>query len=69
MEYVYGPGGIVLGYTHKSGSNIRGERIDVYDAAGMYRGFMDDSGTYDDTGYQISTSKMPGLLLRNQDGT
>jgi hypothetical protein len=69
MEYIYGPGGIVLGYIHKSGSAIRGERVDVYDSTGMYRGWTDDTGTYDDTGYQISTSKMPGLLLSNQDGT
>ena len=67
MEYIYGPGGIVLGHTCKNGSTIRGERIDVYDANGMYRGWVDDYGTFDETGYQISTSRMPGLLLkRNQ---
>lgn len=67
MDYIYGPGGIVLGYTHKSGSVTRGERLDVYDFNGQYVGFVDDTGTYDDTGYQINTSKMPGLLLkRNQ---
>ena len=64
MEYIYGPGGKVLGRLHKSGSTIRGERIDVYDAEGQYVGFVDDYGTFDETGYQVSTSKMPGLLLR-----
>ena len=64
MEYIYGPGGKVIGHMNKSGSTVRGERIDVYDEEGRYVGFVDDYGTYDETGYQISTSKMPGLLLR-----
>ena len=67
MDYIYGPGGIIIGSTCKSGSTIRGARIDVYDANGMYRGFVDDEGTFDDTGYMVSSSKVPGLLLkRNQ---
>ena len=64
MEYIYGPGGVVLGYTHKGGSVIRGERVDVYDSNNRYMGWVDDEGTFDETGYQISTSKMPGLLLK-----
>ena len=69
MEYIYGPGGIVLGSTCKSGSTTRGEHLDVYDSNGQYVGWVDDEGTFDDTGYMVSSSKMPGLLLRNQDRT
>ncbi|MBM3210747.1 hypothetical protein FJZ33_00890 [Candidatus Poribacteria bacterium] len=64
MEYIYGPGGKVIGSMNKSGSTIRGEHVNVYDENGKYVGFVDDYGTYDESGYRVSTSRMPGLLLR-----
>jgi hypothetical protein len=67
MEYVYGTGGKVLGYLHKSGSVINGERTDVYDGFNNYVGYVDDSGIYNETGFQISTSRLPGLLLNTDD--
>jgi len=65
IEYIYAPGGRVIGSLRKSGSTVRGERIDVFDAEGRYVGWVDDYGTFDETGYQISTSNRPGLLLRD----
>ena len=65
MEYIYSPGGKVIGSLRKGGSTVRGERIDVFDAEQRYVGFVDDYGTFDETGYQVSASKMPGLLLRD----
>jgi hypothetical protein len=67
MEYIYGQGGKVIGYLHKSGATINGEHIDVYDGNNRYVGHVDDSGTYDETGAQISNSRMPGLLLKYKD--
>ncbi len=64
MEYIYGPGGVVLGSYCRSGSTIRGERIEVFDPQGKYVGFTDDYGTFDPSGYQVSTTRDPGLLLR-----
>jgi len=69
MDYIYGPGGTIIGSTCKSGSTTRGEHLDIYDANGQYVGWIDDDGTFASDGYQISTSKMPALLLKsNQDG-
>jgi hypothetical protein len=67
QEYVYGSGGKVIGRLHKGGSIVNGERIDVYDGRGNYVGYVDDDGTHDDSGYRISTNRMPGLLLRDDD--
>ncbi len=64
MEYIYGPGGVVLGSFYRSGSTIRGERVEVFDANGKHVGFADDYGTFDASGYQVSTTRDPGLLLQ-----
>lgn len=59
--------GKLIGYTAESGSNVVGKRENVYDSNGFYLGHIDDSGTYDHTGWKISTSKIPGLLLRSEN--
>ncbi len=64
MEYIYDSAGKVIGHLHRSGSVIRRTRTDVYDANGQYVGWVDDEGTFDETGCMVSSSKMPGLLLK-----
>ncbi len=59
--------GKLIGYTVKSGSTVVGGREDVYDKNGFCLGHIDDSGTYDDTGRKISTSKVPGLLFQESE--
>jgi len=65
MEYIHDSAGRVIGHLHRSGSTIRGTRTDVYDANGQYVGWTDDDGTFDSSGYMVSSSKMPGLLLKS----
>jgi hypothetical protein len=67
QEYVYGTGGQVIGYLHKGGSTVNGDRIDVYDGFHNYVGYVDDSGTFNDTGFRISINRIPGLLLEDTD--
>ena len=67
QEYVYGSKGQIIGRLHKGGSKANGERIDVYDGFNNYRGYVDDDGTHNDTGFRISINRMPGLLIRNKD--
>jgi len=67
QEVIYGTGGKVIGYLHKGGSTANGERIDVYDQFHTYVGYVDDTGTHNDTGFLISASRMPGLLLDEDD--
>ena len=67
QEYVYGSKGQVIGRLHKGGSKANGERIDVYDGSNNYRGYVDDDGTHNETGFRISINRIPGLLIRNKD--
>ena len=69
IEYIYGPANEVIGSMRRGGSTVRGERVDVFDSEQRYVGYVDDYGTFDETGYQVSSVRMPGLLLRGDDSS
>ncbi|MFC1718353.1 hypothetical protein ACFL6S_32150 [Candidatus Poribacteria bacterium] len=56
--------GRLIGYTLLENEDM-GRRVACYDSSGAYIGYMDDSGTYDDTGVRISMDRVPGLLFRS----
>jgi len=63
-KYILGSGGRVLGRIHEdNGSSIRGKRDDVFGSSGQILGWVDDMGTFDNSGFSVSDIRMPGLLI------
>jgi hypothetical protein len=66
-KFVHGNWGQVIGRIHEdSGSTIRGKRDDVFDKYGQNIGWSDDEGTFDVSGFKISDTRMPGLLIKEE---